>query len=221
MLNSRTARRFVSVITLVLIVGLTSAACGSDSIPGAMGGGDHDMGTMGQDGGDMGMTDAATQMMVTGRDADVMFVQQMIPHHQQAVVMADLALDPTHQASPAVQELARGIKAAQTTEIADMRTWLKEWGATDTSGDMGMDDSGMGMGMGMMSDAAMTKLESAQGADFDRLWLEGMIVHHDGALTMAAHMGERGDDARVQTLTTNIAQSQAAEIAEMRKLLAQ
>ncbi len=217
MLNSRTARRFVSVITLVLVVGLTTAACGSDSIRGALGQNDHDMGAMGQDG--------ATEMMGTGRDADVMFVQQMIPHHQQAVVMADLALDSTHQASPAVQELARGIKAAQTTEIADMRTWLKEWGVDDTSGDMGMDHGDMGddsgMGMGMMSDAEMTKLESAQGADFDRLWLEGMIVHHNGALTMAAHMGELGDDARVQTLITNIEQSQTAEIAEMRKLLAQ
>jgi len=219
MLNSRTARRFVSVITLVLIVGLTSAACGSDSIRGALGQNDHDMGTMGQDG--------ATEMMGTGRDADVMFVQQMIPHHGQAVVMADLALDPKHQASPAVQELARGIKAAQTTEIADMQSWLKEWSADETSGDMGMDhgdtgdDSGMGMGMGMMSDAEMTKLESAQGADFDRLWLEGMIVHHDGALMMAAGMGGSGEDARVQTLITNIEQSQAAEIAEMRELLAQ
>ncbi len=218
MLNSRTARRFVSVITLVLVVGLTTAACGSDSIRGALGQNDHDMGAMGQDG--------ATEMMGTGRDADVMFVQQMIPHHQQAVVMADLALDPTHQASPAVQELARGIKAAQTTEIADMQSWLKEWGVDDTSGDMGMDhgdmgDESMGMGMGMMSDAEMTKLESAQGADFDRLWLEGMIVHHDGALMMAAGMGGSGDDARVQTLITNIEQSQAAEIAEMRKLLAQ
>ncbi len=221
MLNFITARRLVSVITLVLIVGLTSAACGSSSINGAMEQEGHDMGAMGQDGDDMGMTDAATQMMVTGRDADVMFVQQMIPHHQQAVVMADLALDSKHQASPAVQELARGIKAAQTTEIADMRTWLKEWGVDDTSGGMGMDDSGMGMGMGMMSDAAMTKLESAQGADFDRLWLEGMIAHHDGALMMAAGMGGSGDDARVETLITNIEQSQAAEIAEMRKLLAQ
>ncbi len=218
MLNSRTARRFVSVITLVLVVGLTTAACGSDSIRGALGQNDHDMGAMGQDG--------ATEMMGTGRDADVMFVQQMIPHHQQAVVMADLALDPTHQASPAVQELARGIKAAQTTEIADMQSWLKEWGVDDTSGDMGMDhgdmgDESMGMGMGMMSDAEMTKLESAQGADFDRLWLEGMVVHHNGALTMAAGMGGSGDDARVQTLITNIEQSQTAEIAEMRKLLAQ
>ncbi len=215
MLNSITARRLVSVITLVLAVGLTSAACGSDSIRGALGQNDHDM----------GMTDGATQMMGTGRDADVMFVQQMIPHHQQAVVMADLALDPTHQASPAVQDLAGRIKAAQTTEIADMQSWLKEWGVDDTSGgmdhgDMG-DDSGMGMGMGMMSDAEMTKLESAQGADFDRLWLEGMTVHHDGALTMAAHMGELGDDARVQTLITNIEKSQTAEIAEMRKILAQ
>ncbi len=212
MLNSITARRLLSVITLVLIVGLTSAACGSDSIRGALGQNDHDM----------GMNDAAAQMG-TGRQADVMFTQEMIPHHQQAVAMADLALDSTHQASHAVQDLARRIKAAQTTEIVDMRTWLKEWGVDDTSGGMDHGDMGndSGMGMGIMSDAAMTKLESAQGADFDRLWLEGMIIHHEGALTMAAHIAERGDDARVQTLSTNIAQSQAAEIAEMRKLLAQ
>ncbi len=212
MLNSTTARRLVSVITLVLIVGLTSAACGSDSIRGALGQNDHEM----------GMNDGAAQMG-TGRQADVMFTQEMIPHHQQAVAMADLALDSTHQASPAVQDLARRIKAAQTTEIVDMRTWLKEWGVDDTSGGMDHGDMGndSGMGMGIMSDAEMTKLESAQGADFDRLWLEGMIIHHEGALTMASHIAERGDDARVQTLSTNIEKSQTAEIAEMRKILAQ
>jgi uncharacterized protein (DUF305 family) len=147
-----------------------------------------------------------------------MFSQNMIPHHQQAVDMANLALDPAHEASPAVQNLAKRIKAAQTAEIADMQSWLKEWGVASSSDHA--DHMGEA-GMGMMSPAAMTALEDATGTTFDRLWLEGMISHHEGALMMASHIAHRGADARVHDLSGAITKSQTAEIAEMRALLNQ
>jgi uncharacterized protein (DUF305 family) len=167
---------------------------------------------MGHD--EMTATHSADQMG-TGQKADVMFVQEMLPHHQQAVEMANLALDPAHQASPAVKDLATRIKTAQAAEIVDMNAWLVEWGADPIDGQMDHD------AMGMMSSADMAALAAAKGAAFDRLWLAGMIMHHEGALTMASHIATRGDDARVQQLSDAIEQSQAAEIAEMRALLNQ
>lgn len=214
-MNSRL--RLLAALLLVLVVGATATACGTDSLHSAMGHDSSDMshdGMMGGDDGD-GTTHSAAQMG-TGRHADVMFTQQMIPHHQQAVAMADLALDPTHEASAAVKDLATRIKTAQTAEIADMNAWLQEWGADPVSGQM-MDHSAMGM----MSAADMTALEAAKGAAFDRLWLEGMITHHEGALMMASHIAARGDDPRVQKLSAAIERSQTAEIAEMKKLLGQ
>lgn len=199
----RTRARAALAILLTLVVGVAVAGCGADSVHDAMG---HD---------DMPMSHASEQMG-TGRQADVMFTQQMIPHHQQAVAMADLALDPAHEASPTVKDLATRIKTAQTAEIADMNAWLEAWGADPVSGGM-MDHEGMGM----MSGADMTALENAKGADFDRLWLEGMIQHHEGALMMASHVADRGDDPRVQKLAQAIDASQTAEIAEMKQLLGQ
>ena len=88
--------------------------------------GDHDMAT----------THSADQMG-TGPKADVMFVQEMIPHHQQAVEMADLALDPAHQASPGVKDLATRIKTAQAAEIIaglQYAEWYLRWAAETTDG---------------------------------------------------------------------------------------
>ena len=151
-----------------------------------------------------------------GREADVMFSQEMIPHHQQAVDMADLALDPARGASPAVQDLARRIRAAQAAEIADMRAWLGEWGAPAAGGGHMGDDHA---GMGMLSEEQLQALAAAEGAAFDRLWLEGMIEHHEGALVMASHIAERGEDPRVAELSASIDETQQAEIDEMRRLL--
>jgi uncharacterized protein (DUF305 family) len=194
--------RLFATLLILAAVAITGSACGSGSDHAAMG---HD---------DMAATHSADQMG-TGPEADVMFVQEMLPHHQQAVEMADLALDPAHQASPAVMDLATRIKTAQAAEIVDMNAWLVEWGADPIDGQMDHD------AMGMMSSADMAALAAAKGAAFDRLWLAGMIMHHEGALTMASHIATRGDDARVQQLSDAIEQSQTAEITEMRALLNQ
>jgi uncharacterized protein (DUF305 family) len=197
--------RLFATLLILAAVAITGSACGS--------------GHTAMEGHDMAATHSADQMG-TGPEADVMFVQEMLPHHQQAVEMADLALDPAHRASPAVMDLATRIKTAQAAEIVAMNAWLVEWSADPIDGQMdhgNMDHDAMGM----MSSDDMTALADAKGAAFDRLWLEGMIMHHEAALTMASHIAARGDDARVQQLSDAIEQSQAAEIAEMRALLNQ
>jgi uncharacterized protein (DUF305 family) len=173
--------------------------------------------------------------------ADLSFAQQMIVHHQGAVEMADLA--PSRAANQDVMDLAAGIKAAQAPEIEQMTGWLALWGAamastsaaTTDDGMGGMDHGGMsgmgtsgpmsaggdsGMAMpGMMSDAQMQELTDATGADFDRLFLQLMIVHHQGAIEMSDTEIAQGSNPAALALAESIKTSQAAEIAEMQQLL--
>lgn len=153
-------------------------------------------------------------------DADVEFAQQMIPHHQQAVMMADLV--PGADASPEVVELAAQIKAAQAPEITLMRSWLKDWDESAMGGhDMGEtgDSDEMDMGDGMLSGSAMRDLAKASGAEFDRLWLTGMIGHHEGAITMAETELADGKDAAAKKLARAIISAQEKEITTMKGLL--
>ena len=146
---------------------------------------------------------------------DIMFAQMMIPHHQQAVDMSDLALQ--RSTDPDVRELAQQIRDAQAPEIEQMEGWLDAAGAGTS---MGHDPSDMGMGMGgMLSDEDMTDLENATGAEFDRLWLEGMIEHHEGAIQMT-HMIEDSQNDEVRALAEAIVESQTAEIERMEEMLA-
>ncbi len=136
---------------------------------------------------------------------DIMFAQMMIPHHQQAVDMSTLA--ETHTTNPEILALAKQIKDAQAPEIKQMTAWIESSGA-------GMD---MGMG-GMLTEEQMAALENAQGAAFDKLYLEGMIGHHQGALQMAK-MIENSDNAEAKQLAANIMKSQSAEIDKMKQML--
>jgi uncharacterized protein (DUF305 family) len=142
--------------------------------------------------------------------ADIMFAQMMIPHHQQAVDMGTLA--ETRASSPEVKALAAQIKAEQAPEIQQMNSWLK---AANASLDMGHD---MGMG-GMLTDADMTALKNAKGADFDRLYLEGMIGHHKGAIHMA-QMVIDSNNAEAYKLGHAIVESQTKQITYMESLFA-
>lgn len=148
-------------------------------------------------------------------NTDVMFAQMMIPHHQQAVDMSDLALATS--TNPEVLALAQKIRDAQAPEIELMTSWLTTAGASTTMGH-GMDDMGMGMG-GMMSDEEMAALENATGSSFDTLYLQGMIAHHEGALQMVS-MIENSDNADVRKLGEAIITSQTAEINLMKTMLA-
>ena len=151
----------------------------------------------------------------TARQGDITFAQSMIPHHQQAVEMADLALK--NASSSQVKQLATQIKAAQDPEIQTMKGWLTSWGAGE---DMGMDHSGMSGMTGMMSDADMTNLDAARGKDFDAMWLQMMIAHHQGALTMANDVLATTQDPAVKTLAKALVTGQTKEIDTMKGLLA-
>ena len=142
--------------------------------------------------------------------SDIMFAQMMIPHHQQAVDMSTLA--ETHTTNPELLALAKQIKDAQAPEIEQMTGWINN---ANASMDMGHD---MGMG-GMLSDSDMAALAAANGPAFDKLYLEGMIGHHEGALHMA-QMVIDSNNAEAKTLGENIVKSQTAEIAQMKKMLA-
>jgi len=177
-------------------------------------------GTSGMDHGAGGMTgmpstsatgspSAATDQ---SRAGDVMFAQMMIPHHEQAVDMADIALSK-QDVSAQVRQLATQIKAAQDPEIQTMSQWLQTWGAGQPS--TGMDH---GMGEGMMSQADMDSLSKAAGADFDAKWVTMMIEHHQGAITMAKQVLSTTKDDQVKTLAEAIVTAQTNEIATMKGL---
>lgn len=147
-------------------------------------------------------------------DADVDFAQGMIPHHRQAIEMARLAQDRAED--PRVLDLAERIEAAQEPEIETLSGWLEAWGAEATGG---MDHgSGDGMG-GKMSEQDMAALMNATGPEFDRLFLEQMIVHHDGAVAMAVTEAGEGRFPDAVAMAEQIRDTQSAEIAEMRQLL--
>lgn len=138
--------------------------------------------------------------------ADTNFAEMMIPHHEQAIVMADLAL--THTTNPEVLALANQIKSAQGPEIEQM----KKWGNVDSDMHMGH------MMAGMLDDDELADLDKAKEKEFDKLFLNGMIKHHEGAIMMA-QMVIDSKNAEVSALARSIVTTQQAEIERMRAIL--
>ena len=177
----------------------------------------------GDDGGEPAQpASATTEVAAQFNDADVTFVEGMIPHHRQAVEMADKAA--SRAGSDPVRELASRISQAQGPEIETMEGWLDEWGvepARDEGSDMaGMDHgSDEGMAGGMMSEDDMASLDGASGTAFDEMFLSMMIEHHEGAVEMARTEIEQGRDSDAVALAERIVEAQEAEIAEMEGLL--
>ena len=189
---------------------------------GQMGNGQiGDMGSMGTAGG-QGSTTIVIPEGAEFNAIDVYFAQGMIPHHAQAVQMADMALEVS--ANPDVKALAEQIKAAQSPEIEQMTTWLTDWDQTvpDPNAIMedNMDHSGGMMMSGMMSAADMTRLGNAAGMDFDRMFLEMMILHHEGAIEMAEQQLAEGKYQPTKDLSQAVITGQQAEIDEMNALIA-
>ncbi len=154
--------------------------------------------------------------------ADVAFAKGMIPHHRQAVEMADLAPDRARSAE--VKKLAAEIKKAQAPEIEKLSGWLTSWGETvpaegamDHSMHGGVD--GTGSMDGMMSAEEMTAIEDASGRAFDTAFMEMMIKHHEGAVEMAKTEQSDGAHTPARKMAADIIASQSAEIEQMRKLL--
>lgn len=149
---------------------------------------------------------------------DLMFADMMIPHHEQAIEMSDLAL--VNSENPEIVALAKKIKAAQAPEIEQMKLWSDDGDPDHMGHDMmeDFDHSGHGM-MGMLDEEQISELERATGAEFDRLFLKGMIAHHEGAIDMAEMIDESKNE-EVRALGEAIIKTQRAEIEEMKTLLA-
>ncbi|MFF0310037.1 DUF305 domain-containing protein [Streptosporangium sp. NPDC004379] len=209
-LNRPAPRRFaLAVVAGAGALALLTACGGGDGTTAARPG--HD-GMTGMPSG--APTPAATASHTAAFNAaDVMFAQMMIPHHRQAVTMAELAA--TRASDPEVRNLAAKIKGAQDPEIATMTGWLKAWGAPE------MPDGGhMGHDMpGMMSEEDMAGLKAAEGAGFDRMFSKMMIAHHEGAVDMAETERAQGADPGAKKLAADIVIAQRAEIGQMRKIL--
>ena len=185
---------------------LAVAGCASPAGPGSMPGMDH---------GNSTTSAPANGTSAEHNAADVMFAQMMIPHHAQAVEMSDAMLAKADLPAE-VRDLAVKIKEAQAPEIEKMTAWLKSWNmpVMASSG-----HSGHSMD-GMLTEADLKKLGSAQGTEAAKLFLTQMIAHHEGAVTMAKTEISQGSNPEAVQLSKDIVTSQEAEIQEMRDLLA-
>jgi len=195
----------------LLASALVLTACGSDA-------GDTVSSTSsgGSSGGSNGGSTAAET--ATGNDADIAFLVGMKPHHEQAVEMSEMVLAANPPAE--VAAIARRVQAAQDPEIEQMEKMLadlgEETGGTPHSGGHSAGMAGHG---GMMSDADMAALMDASGSDAARLYLEGMILHHQGAIDASDAQIADGQYAPAVDLAKTIKTAQAAEITEMQALL--
>ncbi|WP_017584852.1 DUF305 domain-containing protein [Nocardiopsis ganjiahuensis] len=186
-------KRVLTAATAAFATALFAAACGDG------GGGDT-----------VTTTPESEEQSAEFNDADVHFAQMMIPHHEQAVEMADLA---DTRAGDEVLALAEEIREAQGPEIEQMETLLDTWGA---GVEHGMDDSQMD---GMLSDEQMAELEAAEGEAFDTLFLQSMVLHHEGAVDMARTELDDGVNPEARELAEEIITAQESEIEQMNEML--
>ena len=216
MTKQHAVRTTLTALALGVTLGL--AGCGGTNDAGGMGGMNHGSGSpeMSQmprssASGASPTSSAAAQFNA----ADVMFVQEMLPHHQQAVEMSDMLLKKSG-VSAETSALAQQIKAAQGPEITTMQGWLKAWGK---SADGGMGGMGHGMGGGMATEAEMQKFDQADAKTGEKMFLEMMTAHHQGAIAMVQVEVKNGKNPDAIAMAKNIASSQQAEIDTMKNLL--
>lgn len=189
-------KKITAVLALTLAGAFTLASCGDDDGSPASGG------------------------SAEFNEADVEFAQDMIPHHEQAVIMSQMA--ESHADSAEVKELAGKIEAAQAPEIETMTQWLEDWGQDPAPGGMDHGDMGHGdpSGMpGMMDADDLADLDGAMGGDWDQMFLTMMIAHHEGAIEMARTEQADGQNPDAVALAQKIEADQTAEIKVMERLL--
>lgn len=148
---------------------------------------------------------------------DAHFIEQMIPHHEDAITMANLALEKSNREE--IRELAHNIIESQSKEIRQMKEWYKNWyGRELPTGDQVMNVHGMGSGrmhMGMMgNDTDMKRLENS--SDFDKMFIEEMVPHHQMAVMMASMLKNGTSRPEMRQLADDIITAQTKEIGEMR-----
>ena len=206
--STHTRRTGLAVLALTAALGL--AGCGD---AGSMGGMDHGSSTSSAA---SASPSPSSSVPAEFDDADVRFVQQMVPHHEQAVTMSNALLEKS-EVNPEVAALAEEIRAAQQPEIDTMKSWLSAWGQ-EQSGHGGM--AGMDHGGGMATEAQLKEFETADGPTGQRLYLEMMTVHHEGAITMAQSEVREGRNPAAIQLAQDIVATQQQEITAMAELLA-
>ena len=195
--------RRLTAPTLALALVVTLAACGSDNSSTA----------------NSAAAESSTGSVsaVALNAADIEFAQGMIAHHEQAIEMAEIALDPNVGASPEVVDLATRIKGAQDPEVELMTGWLTAAGEpVSMDASEGHDMSSM---EGMMTAEQMDAMAAMTGTDFDQAWLQMMIAHHKGAVSQSQTVKAKGSNADVLALADTIIKAQQAEITEMQALL--
>ncbi|MBC7274476.1 MAG: DUF305 domain-containing protein [Streptomyces sp.] len=208
MSNSSPSRaRRAAILVAAVGSALVLAACGTED---------------GGSGAATGTTASASASDTAGahNDQDVDFAQGMIPHHQQAVQMAEMAA--TRASSAEVKDLASRIQQAQDPEIQTMSGWLEAWGEDVPSGMPDMDHGGHSGGTdmpGMMGTEDMDELMGASGGGFDTMFLTMMVEHHEGAVEMAQTEKDKGRYGPAKKLADDIITAQQAEIEEMNQLL--
>ena len=148
-----------------------------------------------------------------GEDYDRYFMANMIAHHQGAIDMAKVA--QTNAKHAELKTMANDIITAQTSEISSMQNYQKAWGYPATSGEMMMDHSAMGMEEEMAS--MMKALEGKTGDEFDKAFIEQMIMHHTSAIDMSKPAAKNAAHQEVKTLAADIISAQTKEIAQMKQ----
>ena len=163
-------------------------------------------------------TSSSTSVSAEFNDADVMFVQMMLPHHEQAVAMSDTLLAKSG-VNPDVTALAEQIKAAQQPEIDTMKGYLTAWGQQEMSGG-GMGGMNHGSDDGMATDAQLKDFDQADGQAGQKTYLQLMTAHHQGAIEMAQSEASNGKNPDAIALAKTIITTQQQEVGVMKDLLA-
>jgi len=217
----KTFKKALSYLVMLLLVAFGAACTGGDhsdhksdaATPAAVDHSKMDHGTDSAVDHSMDHSNMASSPGAANAPYDLQFLDTMIAHHQGAVDMSKPAA--AQAGSAEVKALAGAITAAQEKEIAQMRAWRDKWfpkaGPAINMEMEGMHDS--------TEDMDMTKLGSAKGADFDRLFAEMMIPHHEGAIVMAQEALKRSKYQEIKTLAEGIIRSQSYEIKKMQSWL--
>jgi uncharacterized protein (DUF305 family) len=209
-------KRSTTLTTVALASALALAGCGADSPEQDAGTGPQ---TAAPAASEPGATSpgqapgAAGEISAEHNDADVMFAQMMIPHHEQAVQMSEILLGKDSVPGE-VRDLAERVVDTQGPEMEQMRAMLTAWEAPATPEAAAAEHGGHGSGM--VDEQGMNSLrEAEEGPEAAELYLEQMTAHHDGAIEMARNQVEDGSNPQALELAREIVEAQEAEIAEM------
>ena len=209
-------RTLLAVLALVAVAGCSSDEDEPDAPPVVQ------LGPPGETGTPLSEDEIAELEEASYTEADVAFVQNMIPHHAQALVMTYLVADRTGRDD--LPLLAERMDVSQRDEIALMERWLEERGEEVPDASAGHHHGEGELMPGMLTADDLARLEAASGRAFDELFLQYMIRHHEGALVMVAELlsgGEGGQASDVFQLAQHIDSDQSIEIARMKSLLAE